>query len=204
MVDFGHCSEFCQPLPSQKMYVRVTPPVSRLEAISGSRNFHVCLQRSKIDSARFELSVNSCANLPVGIIASQVALLSYGKDGQPFPKKVLPIKGEVLADVQASPPALLLGTKPIKQSLEDTITLMSLAGQPFHVTNVRVDSDHFTAEAIRNRAVDHREHILRVKGKVEREGAVEARIGVSVRRADGTHQDINIPIHYHGLRGSGR
>ncbi len=199
VVDLGRYSELAQPLPAGSVEVMVAEAVRSVATRSSTTQFHASLEPVGHTPGRRKLTVTPVGKLRVGPISSHVTLLSHGKEGRRLPPKEIRITGEVLPDVQASPPAVLFGAKMVGEKVEDTLTLRSLVGQPFRLERLRVDCEGFSAERTGGGAESGIAHTIRMKGLIRGTGEVEGRVWVTALRTDGRRQQIAIPLRYHGL-----
>jgi len=129
--------------------VRGRPPVPHVLDVTA----HVALaqlvvtgERSLVDIAvsrplkraphRFQLHVTGRPSLAAGPFETNLSIKPLGADGKTYPPLTLAVRGRVREDVETVPPLLLIGARPVGDTVRETITLTSCSGRSFDVEAV--------------------------------------------------------------------
>jgi hypothetical protein len=197
VLDLGRHSELSQPLTPQTIVVTSYVPLRDLTVISSSPDFQVQTQRSADEQSQFELMISPKAHLPVGAVQFQITAVPQTSAGQQLPGKSLPVTGLILSDLQASPPAALFGARPIGEVAQETVTLHSLTGQRFTVTDMAVDADDLAIERVLTEKTVEPAFIL--KQRVTKQGHQAGRAVIRVETTKGSTAEISVPVSYLGI-----
>jgi hypothetical protein len=140
-------------------------------------------------SSRLEICPSQ--SLPIGPFAFDVILQGTTSQGEKLPPLRLPVRGQVLHDVEPIPSSLFLGAAFAGQTLTVNLILRSRTGRPFVVEDIHSSNPDLTVDAIPQTSLTTWTYCIsqRVRG----EGAQTRRIDFVVR-SDGDDLGI-IPVN---------
>jgi len=122
-----------QPLAAKTVQVTAQTRLEALRAWCDPSQATVQVSRSLDDANRFTLRIIPQQTLPAGSFKFDVTVQPIGPQGEKLPGRTLPVEGRVGEYVQALPPTVLFGGQPIGQTVDATVVLHSVTGQPFEV-----------------------------------------------------------------------
>lgn len=195
VVSFQSQSELAQPLAEQSVRVLGLTDLETLRIEPAHDGLFVAsLDRANSERKEFIIKVRPRRDLPVGSCAGQFTLVPVLRDGSTLPGKILSVTGEIVSDIQAIPPAVLLGTRPVGEKFEENIELYSLTGRPFEVVSVSQSSNGTSVEAQSSAATKYT-----IRQEIEHLSFKEETIRFSVKYRDGSVTTASVPVRYHGV-----
>ena len=197
VLDLGRHSELAQPLPLQKVKVMSLIPLKGIMSKTDSQVLEVSTSAVPADPCRFELVV-SPKKLPVGQVGLEVVIVPQLSDGQELPGIPLKISGWLVSDFQASPPAVVLGSRQIGELAEERVSLYSLTGRSFDITDVSVNGEGLAAGLLLTQ-----EPTYLLKQEILKQGHQRTRVLFRLKTANG-NADVEVPVSYLGLRTLGQ
>jgi hypothetical protein len=147
----------------------------------------------------FYLEITPNPDLPVGPLEARIYVDGITREGKIPAVGVVNLRGEVVHDIQFTPPALLFGAGPVGQTGEETVILKSRTGRPFVVDRIKAASEATVVERLLQ-SPDSEPH-FHVRQQFLTPGAQSHKVTFAVR-FDGTDEriDIDLPISYYGVR----
>ena len=194
-VDFGKHSDRVQAIEPQNIAATAYAPVERLSFYSPSNFFTA---EAKRDSKNFDIAISPHGSLPPGVYATEIAVTAYLADTTALKSISIPVRVEVLADIQATPPQVQFGARKIGETCEEAVGLRSLTDMPFQVLGHRVEGTKATV-----RAMDARQGVKNpvflVAAEISQMGRHGGKVIFSVEARDGKKSDIVVPVEYYGF-----
>lgn len=135
-----------QPFPSITVQGTSITPLQAIQARSPSSGADLNVVLSNTEKKTFELHVTPPETLSPGPFRFDVILEATSATGKPIPPVKIPVEGMVLADVQAVPTTLALGTRPLGEMVSQTVLLRSVGNHPFEVEGISATSESTTVE----------------------------------------------------------
>jgi hypothetical protein len=136
----GKHSERRQPIPSGRTRVRALVPVRSITAETPLTEFRVQVNRADDDPLEHEIVIVPKGVLSIGRFGFKITLEAELQTGQKV-RRAITASGEVASDIQATPPQVHLGAKARYEVAQEFVSLYSLTGSKFKITQHRVD-DH--------------------------------------------------------------
>lgn len=191
--ELGTHSEDAQPLPAVRLGLQSLLRLANLAVASTDSRFKVKVDGAIDPGHSFALVVSPNERLPVGPIQFDVTITPELPGGERAPALVVPVRGRIVGDIQASPLSVIFGSRPVGESLEETITLTSLTGQEFTVEKWDAQLPGLSVERATELA-----NTFQIRQRVLAAGQQSGNIlfVISKRGKKGT---VSIPVHYHGL-----
>lgn len=136
-VDFGRLAATSFPKP-QVIPIRALTDLSRLDVTAEGTSVVAELQPTP-DPRRWDLVVGRAAWLPVGRYTTGVKLCPVTRAGEAATPVRIPVEFDILGDVQADAPAVVMGCCRVGDVAEGRVTLTLLSGRAFRVTGRTAD-----------------------------------------------------------------
>jgi hypothetical protein len=194
-VDLGKHSDRVQAIEPQNVTATACAPVTRLSFYSPSNFFAA---EAKRDGKNFEIAIRPRGSLPPGLYIAEVAVTAYLADATALKSISIPVRLEVLADIQATPPQVLFGARKIGESCEEAIGLRSLTDMPFQVLGHRVEGINATVRAMEARE-GAKNPVFLVAAEISQTGRHGGKVIFSVEAPDGKKSEIEVPVEFHGF-----
>ncbi len=201
-VDLGRHSEFAQALPIRKLLLTTFVPIDRLIAKSSSAMVHAKANRSAANANGIELEV-SADQLPIGAVDETIRITPVLESGERLPSRSLPVTGRIVSDIQASPPAVLFGTRCVGEVAQETVVLVSLTKRQFEVVGVTCEgNEDLAVEQLSGQT--NSEPAFRVTQRVADVREHTGRVTINVRFADKREANLAVPVSCLGIAASPR
>lgn len=198
VIDLGRHSELAQPLAPQRLRVTSFIPLRALKVESTFQFLKAELNKVSDDPMAYELIVHPM-KLPKGAINTQVLVLPELADGKPHSGREIDVIGEVVDDIQTSPPEALLGARRVGAIVEETVTLSSLTGQSFKVTSAKAEGDGLTVRSRSSENEDGLVFVFVVTQRAAKLGQQSGRILFRVTGKTGEAYEVMMPVSYLGI-----
>jgi uncharacterized protein DUF1573 len=194
-VDLGKHSDRVKAIEPQNVTATACAPVTRLSFYSPSDFFTA---EAKREGKNFDIAIRPRGSLPPGLYTAEVAVTAYLADATALKSISIPVRLEVLADIQATPSQIQFGPRKIGETCEEAVCLRSLTDMPFQVLGHRVEGTKATV-----RAMDARQGVKNpvflVAAEISQTGRHGGKVIFSVEARDGKKSDIEVPVEYHGF-----
>jgi hypothetical protein len=195
VVDLGRQSAASQPLTPAKVVVNSYVPLNGLVAKSDAPLIQIETKASSSEGLAFELTVLPGA-LPIGPLEYRIVLTPVLRDDTRLPSKYLPLVGQILDDIQASPPQVILGAREVGDIVEETITIYSLTHQSLKVRGVTSEGEGLSGQVLESQPFAH--PVISVKQRVAKEHEQRGKLIVTLLR-NGKDTQVDIPVSYLGM-----
>jgi hypothetical protein len=162
-----------------------------------SPDFEVSAHPSAKDGSRFDLLVSSPKKLPQGVFAFQVEAIPFDTSGVPLGKRRVAVSGQIVSDIQASPPNLLFGNTPVGMTGEEEVSLRSLTNRDFTVTEIRTDGQGIAVEQLTT--AEPKKVKLRVRQTVKEVGQFQGKVIVTCELRGGGTTTCELPVTGYGV-----
>jgi hypothetical protein len=161
------------------------PPLATVE-VSGKGN-------------QYALRITPRDSLPPGSWEARMLIQAFTHDGVTVRGQVQ-IRGCVLSEIYFLPAAIAFGARPLRETAEETVVLLSRSGHPFDVTGLEGTPDGLTVEHLATRSRHAQQ--FRVSQRISHSGDHASTIRFLVR-GDDDMQSVQVPlsVSYHGMPG---
>lgn len=132
----GRHSVLAQPLKPQSVEGRVAAPFESVTITPLTPGLRVEAGRGET-SDRFRLVVTPTERYPIGELKAAATLTVKLTSGESWSQRVM-ITGDIVPDVEPSPPAYPGGGRQVGETFEFEVSLASATGTPFTVADVKV------------------------------------------------------------------
>jgi hypothetical protein len=195
-IDFGQRSECAGAFPTQSVWVTALTPLREIEV-----RCHSAFLSAKIvnraTASQFELQIGQNGQVPIGQFESEIVLIPKAIEGSKLPESRVAVRGTLLSDVEAIPPAILFGARRQGEDCEETVTLQSLTGQTIALKSLKISGEGLSTKTIIAANDKLINVVLHLKTKLH--GSIEEKLQVEIERQDGNTQLLMIPVNYLGL-----
>lgn len=188
--DFGKHADLAPQIPGRRVAVEAAVPC-RLEIDEKP----VWLQAEPVgsDGMNWTIEMRPRAGLAVGIYTGRVRLTAHLPEGESVKAVVIPVRTEVLQDLQATPHRIAVGLRKQGESCVEAVAIRSLTGRAIKAVRYRVEGVH--AEATRDPS---RPWTFAVAVGVARIGRCDGAVVFTVETDDGKTAEVTVPVGYHG------
>lgn len=195
-----HFGEVIRGQPFTPQTVRVTPktPIERLE-VGCDRSLASVQVKRAAGKNDFELEVLLQEKVPVGPMRFDVNIRAVTRKGERLPAVGLAVAGQVLPEVQATPPSVIFGARPVGHTVEETIVLHSADGRKFGVDRIEVESPDVVVSRVGQRPDTPRQFHL--SQRIARTGHQASTVRFVLQVGSGSGAlTVAVPVSYHGIR----
>jgi hypothetical protein len=169
--------------------------LDHLAATCSSPNFLVTVERLRTGTEGYAIHVGPRKTLPVGPFRESLRIVPCLGGGKELPALVLPVDGEILPDIQASPPSLAFGVQALGADVRESFTLTSRTGSAFAVRSIQASGE---GVSVSQRADPAGGVAYVVRQKVLKPGDRRGEISLEVRAADGVTEKVTVEVIYYG------
>jgi hypothetical protein len=199
-IDFGNVSESSQSLPVKRTTLTTRDLVQNLAASSSSSQFAVTVEkRSSGKSNQFDLVVALKDAKKRGALACSVTVIPELSDGSRLPPRQLEVRGRIVSDIEASPAGVLFNACRVGTSKTETVTLRSLTGQAFTVTDMKCEGNGLSVQR-RGSASKGGGLAFEVTQKAESNGEHNGKVIFRISRSGGKDEEVVVPVSYFGFK----
>jgi hypothetical protein len=188
-LDFGRRSVLAQPLKPVSVVARFGTKVDSVTAQSASPELRAEITPRGPDG-RYLLTLTPTGRFPVGPLNTAVVLKIKPASGDERSER-LSVAGQIIPDVEASPPSYPGGGQLIGTALEFDVSVSSGSGQPFAVVGVKTVGDGLSVAGSAGRYV--------VRQACRAAGPHTGRIDFEVTGIDGRYV-TSVTVDYTGLQ----
>jgi hypothetical protein len=196
-LDFGSIPHKSQPLASREMTIQAELRLDRLEASDSTGRFQVTVKPNS-DRTQFTMNVEPRGHFPTGPFVGQIELRPVGEKGQQFPSLRVPLQGEIVDDIQASPPMVIFGLRNVGENAKESFTLRSQTNQPFQILSMETSKKEFSVDAVSSSEAKVT-HDISVNANIHELGESEGKLQISIRDSDGQKRSLVVVLRYHGM-----
>jgi hypothetical protein len=136
--------------------------------------------------------------LPIARYFFGVQLEAEIESGQKLQPREISVRAEIAADIQAAPPQVYFGAKPVSQMYMESVTLYSLTGAKFRVAGHQVEGAGLAIDSAANKG-DTTGPTFHFRQRIEHLGREGGLVVFVVETADGNTGEIRVPVEYHGI-----
>jgi hypothetical protein len=198
LLDFGQRSERAKPWEPRRVKVLVPDGVT-VTATCPHPDFEATIGPVANERGRHELVVRS---------RESAAWSDYSFDVLVTPKSIqegeltaqrLAVRGSVVGDVQASSRQVLFSAHPVGEVAEESITLTSLTGRAFEVTEMEVSLKGLQVKPEKDKKINSAA-VYQLRQTIVVTGEQAGTITFSYRLADGHQAKLVVPVSCVGQR----
>jgi hypothetical protein len=167
-----------------------------LESISAHCNVpgvSASIQLAQNEKEKSMLRLTFSSSLPVGELKGTVALSPVLKGGKLLPAQSMGFYGKIVPDIEAVPPIIQVGGRPIGEVFEEVIVFQSLTGKVLANARVEAVGDGLTLEVIEGKEQ------YRVRQKVCAEGFQTNYVRFFGEVGE-RPSSISVPVNYIGIK----
>lgn len=194
-ITLGRPSERALPSTPKTFRFHVLQPITGLTAESESDAIDVAVDRVIGGSPNeYELSV-SVPRATAGLIDCDLQVSATANDGTSLPALTIPVRGQVVRDVQPIRIGRSLGIVVSGASLKTQIRLHSLSGSPFEVLGATCRDS-----GIQVRSENQSSKVFSVSGIATGRGMQSKPVEFAIRHPDGMSYEVKVAIRYVAVR----
>jgi hypothetical protein len=191
-VDLGQHSELAQPFPPWTVPVESALSLDMLSVQCDVPGLVASISRPTSEEGKYLVELRPAKTLPVGNIDGTLTLTPRIKGGETLPSRRLPVRGSVVADLEASPPLVQVGGRRMGESFQEEVTLHSLTGRALTAVKFRAEGQGLVVEPT------ERPDRFRVRQAVALAGTQQTQVRFSVV-LDGRNVELRVPVEYTGV-----
>jgi hypothetical protein len=198
VVDLGNHSELRQPIPSQHIDVTCLVPLRALTAKCVCNDFQVEVAEDQARPSTRKIRITPTGDLSPRIYRFEIQLEVELNTGAVLHPRPILVNGQIVADIQASPPTVSFGVRSLGTTMEDTVTLSSLSSAAFKVVEARslTPGLSFVCEGQDGKSAYRR---FRVIQRCELPGPQTGSGTIVVEKKSGGTSEVPIRIEYYGI-----
>lgn len=196
-LDFGESPVQGEPSPVQKVVAKAHVPSRGLEARTSSRSVTCQVSRVGTTPDTFEVAIAPQSTLPPGSFSANVIIDLITPSGERLPGVTLPVLGQVQPEVRPLPARLLLGSRPVGETVNGVVVLQAPVGAEVAVEQIETDSADVNVEPV---AIDGSPagRTFRVTQRVVKEGDQASTVCFRIRKSGGRPQSVQMEVCYRG------
>jgi hypothetical protein len=198
LLEFGQRSERAKTWEPKRVKVIVADGFT-VAAISPHSCFGARLEPPGKEPGRYDLVVVPRGVTPIDSYSFDVLLTPKSSAGEELTPQRLAVRASVVGDVQASVRQVLFGARSVGEQAEETLTLSSLTGQAFELTNVEASLRGLHVKAASDSSATERLYHFQLTALVV--GEQRGEVTFQYRLADGHSAKLTLPVMYLGRSG---
>lgn len=192
-IDLGQRSELDRLHSSRVVPLEPVADIESLATTVSRPEFHIEIRRASESNRRWDMVVRPAVELKLGAYKGTVTITPTLRGGERLPSLQLPLSAEVVPDIEAIPPDILMGGREVGTTQTETITLRSLTNRPYTIERTEAKGEGVDVAVSEDRT-------LKVKVQVTEPGSREGQVRVVVRPDGSSPIEIVVPIRVHGFR----
>jgi hypothetical protein len=196
-VDFGTDLIRGRPIPAQTVLAKANIPLSGLSAECPASQAVVEVAKSETNPDLFELKVTPASDLPAGRFQFLVTLHPVSENGEKLPHVIFPVEGLVQEYIRALPECLVLGVRPVGQTVAETVVLYSANTEPFQVQSTQTDTGDITVQQAPDQSTSGKTFTVRTN--ISTLGRKEEQIRFCLTMRNGEKEIVSYSVSYVGI-----
>lgn len=196
-IDFGRNSFLVQPLNPRQVTVEAAIPLRSLSATIDDPRLSTEVRPDPTGPNRYVVMVHPGRQMSVGSIRGSIRLVPRGRGDEALPSQELPVVGQILNDVQASPPQVAFGIRRVGEEVDDTVFLSSLTGSTFTVKSVKTSSP--SQKVVPDETAGPMSVAYRVRQRITSAGEQQGRLVFVIAGPGGQESEVVVDVQYRGM-----